>query len=126
METNQVQVVGVGYVDFRANAVDLRFRPQALRPQFINVARPFAFQGSLSHPRLALTGTTSRAMTEVLAFPFNLLGTIILPSSDTPGRRPCHIIHTTQRAGGGNTGGPLGLGILGRRPPAQTAPARRR
>jgi len=127
METNQVQVVGVGYVDFRADTIDLRFRPQALRRQFINVARPFAFQGSLSHPRLAITGTTSRAMTEVLAFPFNLLGTIILPSAGTPGRRPCHIIHSTQRAGGGgNTDGPLGLGILGRRPPAQTAPARRR
>lgn len=128
METNQVQVVGVGYVDFRANAIDLRFRPQALRPQFIKVAQPFALRGSLSHPQLNLTGSPSTgAMAEVLAFPFNLLGTIILPSSDTPGRRPCHIIHTTQRAGGGgNTGGPLGLGILGRRPPAQTAPARRR
>lgn len=127
METNQVQVVGIGYMDFNADVIDLRFRPQALRRQFINVARPFALQGSLSHPRLSLTGTASRAMTEVLAFPFNLLGTIILPSAGTPGRRPCHIIHTTQRAGaGGNAGGPLGLGILGGGQPAQTAPARRR
>lgn len=127
METNQVQVVGVGYIDFNADVIDLRFRPQALRRQFINVARPFAFQGPLSHPRLTLTGTTSRAMTEVLAFPFNLLGTIILPSAGTPGRRPCHIIHPTQRAGGGNTRGPLGLGILGTGQPAtRPAPSRRR
>jgi uncharacterized protein involved in outer membrane biogenesis len=127
METNQVQLVGVGYLDFNANVIDLRFRPQALRRQFINVARPFSVQGSLSHPRLALSGTT-RAMTEVLAFPFNLLGTIILPSAGTPGRRPCHIVQTTQRtsAGGGNAVGPLGLGILGRGQPAQTAPSRRR
>jgi AsmA family protein len=121
LETENVQVVGVGYIDYRANTIDLRFKPQALRPQFIQTAHPFAIQGNIGSKSVRLTGTSvTSAVTGVLAFPFNLLGTIVQPRADTPGRVPCRIVQSGQQGAGGaatttrpRSGGPLGLGILG-------------
>ncbi len=127
METKEVQVVGVGYIDFAGNKIDLRFKPQALHPQFIKIVQPFALQGTLSHPHLVLTGhPVEGAVVGVLAFPFNLLETIVQPAAKTPAHTPCHVIHTTQQVGIGTTGsggggGPLGLGILGHSQAAQPA-----
>jgi hypothetical protein len=117
LETHDVQVVGVGYIDFRQSEVNLRFKPQALHQQFFKIAQPFAVRGPLSHPRLSLTGSpVAGAVTEVLAFPFNLLETIIQPAANTPGRLPCRIIHTRTQ------GGPLGLGLLKKSSPILNPP----
>lgn len=119
LETRNVQVVGVGYVDFRADRVDLRFKPHALQKQFIKIAQPFAIEGRLDDPKLRLTGApVAGAVVGALAFPFNLLETIIQPHRNIPGRVPCHVIHTVARGQHGaalphHPGGPLGLGILG-------------
>ena len=101
LETNDVQVVGVGYIDFQQSEVNVRFKPQALHQQFFKIAQPFAVRGPLSRPRLSLTGSpVTGAVTEFLAFPFNLLQTIVQPATNTPGRVPCRIIHTsTAKAG---------------------------
>lgn len=102
LETNDVQVVGVGYIDFRQSEVNVRFKPQALHQQFFKIAQPFAVRGPLSRPRLSLTGSpVAGAVTEFLAFPFNLLQTIVQPATNAPGRVPCRIIHTStaQKAG---------------------------
>jgi AsmA family protein len=118
LETNDVQVVGVGYIDFRQSEVNLQFKPQALHKQFFKIAQPFAVRGPLSHPRLSLTGSpVAGAVTEVLAFPFNLLQTIIQPAANTPGRVPCRIIHTSTAQNG-----PLGLGLLKKSSPILNPP----
>jgi hypothetical protein len=117
LETNDVQVVGVGFIDFRRREVNLQFKPQALRQQFLKIAQPFAVRGQLSHPHLTLTGSpTTGAVTEVLAFPFNLLQTIVQPPN-TPGRVPCRIIHTSA-----TQGGPLGLGLFNKSSPILNPP----
>ena len=103
METNDVQVVGVGFMDFRSDSIDLRFKPKALREQFLKIAQPFAIQGALSHPRLRLTGApVAGAVTDVLSFPFNLLGTILQPDAKEPGRTPCRVVHSAVARGAGN------------------------
>jgi hypothetical protein len=101
METDDVQVVGVGFIDFRAKEVNLRFKPKALRQQFIKIAQPFAIQGPLSHPQLRLTGApVAGAVVEVLAFPFNLLDAVVQPGPKDRGRAPCRVIQTAARNGG--------------------------
>ena len=119
-QTREVQIVGVGYVDLRRDAIDLRFKPQPMRRELIKVTQPFAIQGRLSHPQLRLEGApVLSAVAGTLAFPFNALDRIIQPRADAPDRRPCQIIRTStresreaERGRGGR--GPLGLGILGR------------
>lgn len=120
LETENVQVVGVGYIDYRSNTIDLRFKPQALRRQFIQTSHPFAMQGKIGSKSVRLTGTpAASAVTGALAFPFNLLATIVQPRAETPGRAPCRVVQSVQQGGGGTTAtrprsrGPLGLGILG-------------
>ena len=104
LETENVQVVGVGYIDYRTNAIDLRFKPQTLRRQFIQTAHPFAIQGKIGSKSVRLTGTpVAGAVTGVLAFPFNLLGTIVQPRAETPGRVPCRVVQSAQQGGGGTT-----------------------
>jgi hypothetical protein len=101
METDDVQVVGVGFIDFRQSEVNLQFKPKALRQQFIKIAQPFAIRGPLTHPQLRLTGApVAGAVVEVLAFPFNLLNTILQPGNGEPGRAPCRVIQTSRTAGG--------------------------
>jgi hypothetical protein len=69
LETDDVQVVGVGFIDFRQSEVNLQFKPKALRKQFIKIAQPFAIRGPLAQPQLRLTGApVAGAVVEVLAF----------------------------------------------------------
>jgi hypothetical protein len=92
LETADVQVVGVGYADFQRDQVDLQFKPQALQPQFLKIAQPFAIKGELGSPKVILTGNpVAGAVTDVIAFPFNLLETIVQPTADASGRIPCHV-----------------------------------
>lgn len=122
LETRNVQVVGVGYLDFRQDTVNLRFKPQALQKQFIKVAQPFTIEGKLNNPKVGLTGSpVAGAVVGAFAFPFNLLETIVQPHAQAPGRVPCRVVHTAKTGGRATTephGGPLGLGIFGgqRRP----------
>jgi len=118
METRNVQIVGVGSIDFRADTIDLHFKPQALQQQFIKIAQPFAIQGKLGNPSVKLTGApVAGAVVGTLASPLNLLATIVQPKAGAPGRVPCRVTRTaTQTApapAAKQRSGPLGLGILG-------------
>ncbi len=96
LETRNVQIVGVGYVDYRSDRVDLHFKPQALQPQFIKIAQPFAIQGTLGNPSVRLTGApVAGAIVGTLASPLNLLATIIQPKAGTPGRVPCRVVQSS-------------------------------
>lgn len=118
-QTREVQIVGVGYVDMRRDAIDLRFKPQPLTRELIKVTQPFSVQGRLDHPSLHLGGApVLNALAGTLAFPFNALDRIIQPRMDEVRHRPCQVIHTAapagheaERRGGGR--GPLGLGTFG-------------
>ena len=120
LETKNVQVVGSGYVDLRADTIDLRFNPQALQRQLVKVATPFAIQGNLASPRVSLTGApVAGATVGAVALPLNLLDAIVLPRADQSGRVPCRTSQATAGGGGREaepkrgSRGPLGLGILG-------------
>jgi hypothetical protein len=120
LETRNVQVAGVGYIDFRGDQVNLGFKPQALQRQFIKIAQPFAIQGKLGSPKVSLTGApVAGAVVGTLASPLKLLATIVQPRAGTPGRVPCKIVRTAAPGGsaspaaGSRSRGPLGLGILG-------------
>ena len=120
LETGNVQVVGVGAIDFRANTIDLHFKPQALRKQFIKTAHPFSIQGKLGSAKVKLTGApVAGAVVGTLASPLNLLSSITQPRAGTAGRVPCRVVPAAPQGGRATTttkprrGGPLGLGILG-------------
>lgn len=119
LETRNVQVVGAGTVDFRADTINLHFKPQALQKQFIKIAQPFAIQGKLGNPSVRLTGApVAGAVVGTLASPLNLLATIVQPKAGTPGRVPCRVTQTATQGAPATSAprqrsGPLGLGILG-------------
>jgi uncharacterized protein involved in outer membrane biogenesis len=119
LETANVQVVGVGAIDFRAETINLHFKPQALRRQVITTAQPFSIEGKLGGPRVKLRGAPAAgAVVGTLASPLNLLSSITQPRAGTPGRVPCRVVHGVPAAGQATTTkprsrGPLGLGILG-------------
>lgn len=118
LETSAVQIVGVGYVDLRRDAIDLRFKPQALRRELINTAQPFAVQGPLDSPALRLKGApVANALAGTIAFPFNVLDGIVQPRADAPGRVPCQVTRATDRRQRGTEQAPRrrGLGIFGNR-----------
>jgi hypothetical protein len=106
LETSEVQVVGVGFVDFRQSEINLQFKPKALHEQFLKIAQPFAIEGPLSKPELRLTGhPVAGAATEILAFPFNLLEAIVQPEATDPNRVPCRVI-VSAKEGQVPAGGP--------------------
>ena len=119
LETREVQIVGVGYVDLRRDVLDLRFKPQPLRQKLIDVTQPFVIQGNLKHPQIHLTGAPiANAVAGTFAFPFNLLDSIVQPRAGTPGRVPCRVTYTAERREREtrtrpDSRGPLGLGIFG-------------
>lgn len=119
LETREVQIVGVGYVDLRRDVLDLRFKPQPLRQKLIEVTQPFVIQGNLKHPKIHLTGAPiANAVAGTFAFPFNLLDSIVQPRAGTPGRVPCRVTYTAERREREtrtrpDSHGPLGLGIFG-------------
>ncbi|MGB6968779.1 MAG: AsmA family protein [Methyloceanibacter sp.] len=117
LETRNVEIAGVGFIDFRQSAIDLRFKPQALQRQFIRTAQPFAISGPLQNPRVTLGGNPAvGAVAGVVAFPFNILNNIVMPGANEPGRVPCRLTQTPGRpdvnapaASPPQQRGPLGL-----------------
>jgi hypothetical protein len=90
LETRDVQVRGYGFVDFGKNTIDMRFRPRPLRPQLIDIVKPFSIKGSLSKPHLHMEGATvAKVAAEVIAFPLNLIGTLLEPLEAGTHHVPC-------------------------------------
>jgi hypothetical protein len=102
IETDDVQVVGHGAIDFRNDTIELIFQPQPKRKDLINIVTPFAIKGKLSSPKIEIQkgGVPIRAVEEVVALPLNLLGLIVKGRQrnvTTKGRqqtkhKPCQII----------------------------------
>ena len=118
LETTNVEVAGAGFIDFRQSQISLAFKPQALQRKFVSAAQPFAITGQLQSPRVVLTGApVASTVAGVLAFPLNLLKTIVLPGPQDPGRVPCGIRQTgtgaNPQARPTRPRGVFGLGILG-------------
>jgi hypothetical protein len=114
METDDVQVVGVGFIDFRQSEVNLQFKPKALRQQFIKIAQPFAISGP-ARPSAAAADRQSRGRRRGRG-----AGLPVQPArhDSSAGKRragaraPCRVIQTAR-----NAGGLLSLPLVGRQPP---------
>lgn len=90
METRDVQVRGAGFIDFEKNAIGMTFRPWPLRPQLVDIVKPFRITGSLSSPQLHMEGATvAKVAAEVITFPLNLVGTLIEPLEPGTHHVPC-------------------------------------
>jgi uncharacterized protein involved in outer membrane biogenesis len=74
IETDKVQIVGRGWMDFRRDAVQLNFQPAPKVKQVVEIVTPFSVNGKLSNPSISVKHRAGRAAAEVLTMPLNLLG----------------------------------------------------
>ncbi|WP_306147740.1 MULTISPECIES: AsmA-like C-terminal region-containing protein [unclassified Roseibium] len=97
VETENVQIVGGGSVNFKSGNLDLAFLPRAKKKQLVEIVSPFEIKGSLSDPELIVKdGGAGRAMGEVLSLPINVLGHIFSGSGAIDkDARPCVIPKNT-------------------------------
>ena len=78
LETEQVQAVGSGSIDFPGNAVKMRFQPRAKNNSAVNIATPFVITGPVSDPKVELQGgAAGRVVGETLSLPLNLIGGLL-------------------------------------------------
>ncbi|MEP2705663.1 MAG: AsmA-like C-terminal region-containing protein [Roseibium sp.] len=91
IETENVQLVGAGSVDFRSGALNLAFTPRAKRKQLVEIVSPFELKGTLSAPDVIVRNAgAGRAVGEVVSLPLNLLGHIFRGSGQKEAdARPC-------------------------------------
>jgi len=96
-ETENVQIVGGGSVNFKSGNLDLAFLPRAKKKQLVEIVSPFEIKGNLSDPELIVKdGGAGRAMGEVLSLPINVLGHIFSGSGAIDkDARPCVIPKNT-------------------------------
>ncbi|MBO9426035.1 AsmA family protein [Labrenzia sp. R4_1] len=97
VETENVQIVGGGSVNFKSGNLDLAFLPRAKKKQLVEIVSPFEIKGNLSDPELIVKdGGAGRAMGEVLSLPINVLGHIFSGSGAIDkDARPCVIPKNT-------------------------------
>ncbi|MGI9568648.1 MAG: AsmA family protein, partial [Desulfobulbia bacterium] len=91
LETQNVQVVGRGFVDIRNDRVTLNFLPLPKRQQLVNVVSPFQVTGRLSRPSISLKqGAAGRVAAEVVTLPLNILGLLGVGGQGNSSRlKPC-------------------------------------
>lgn len=97
VETENVQIVGGGSVNFKSGNLDLAFLPRAKKKQLVEIVSPFEIKGNLSDPEVIVKdGGAGRAMGEVLSLPINVLGHIFSGSGAIDNdARPCVIPKNT-------------------------------
>ncbi|CTQ72666.1 hypothetical protein [Roseibium alexandrii] len=67
VETENVQIVGGGSVNFKNGNLDLAFLPRAKKKQLVEIVSPFEIKGNLLDPELIVKDSgAGRAMGEVL------------------------------------------------------------
>lgn len=88
VQTDDVIVNATGVIDFRSDTMNIEATPRALRPNLVPIVSPFAIRGSLQSPKVVLEGggAIARGVGEVLALPFNTLGTLL--GVDRSGPKP--------------------------------------
>ncbi|MEP3277528.1 MAG: AsmA-like C-terminal region-containing protein [Stappiaceae bacterium] len=93
IETDNVQIVGGGSINFKTGALGLSFMPRPKRKQAIDIVTPFSIDGTMQHPKvIAHKGRGSRAFAEVVSMPINLIGRIFGGGKlVNPKQKPCRI-----------------------------------
>jgi uncharacterized protein involved in outer membrane biogenesis len=78
LETENVQIVGVGSIDFRKSIINIKATPRAKRPEIAGVATPFTITGKLSNPKINLQegAGTAKVVGETLLLPLSILGAL--------------------------------------------------
>ncbi|MBG6199480.1 hypothetical protein IWQ48_000598 [Labrenzia sp. EL_13] len=91
VETQNVQLVGAGSVDFRSGALDLSFAPRAKRKQLVEIVSPFEIHGTLGKPDVKVRDAgPGRAIGEVVSLPLNLVSHIFRGSGPIDEKaKPC-------------------------------------
>lgn len=92
LETENVQIVGGGRIDFNTGALQLEFAPRPKKRQLINIVTPFRINGTFSSPLVKLEGggKAGRATAEIIASPFNLVGRLLTGDKlKQEGEKPC-------------------------------------
>jgi hypothetical protein len=75
IETENVQIVGGGEINFVSGALKLSFMPRPKKKQLVDIVTPFGISGTFSNPEVkAQVGKGGRAIAEVVALPLNLIG----------------------------------------------------
>ncbi len=90
-ETDNVQIVGGGAVDFRKDTINLRFQPIPKRKQMVDIVTPFSVIGKVSKPAIKTEQSgAGRAVAEVITMPFNILGLIVTGGEKKQAKhKPC-------------------------------------
>lgn len=98
IETENVQVVGNGTINFRRDRIAMNFRPQPKRQNMVRIVTPFSLEGDLSNPAISIPRgkVAGRVVGEVVTLPFNFLGAIA-GSRSRAEHKPCQIIQTEKR-----------------------------
>lgn len=77
VETENVQIIGNGTVNFRSGALDLSFAPRAKRKQLVEIVSPFQIKGKLTSPDLVIQEAgAGRVVGEIASLPLNIIGHI--------------------------------------------------
>jgi len=91
IDTTSVTVGGTGKVDFKTEAVDLLFVPDAKSPQFLSLETPITVDGTFDDLNVGVTtgdvfGTAIGLITGIVAFPFRIA---FEDSTPEDGREAC-------------------------------------
>ncbi len=91
VETENVQIVGKGVMNFRSGALDLAFVPRAKRKQLVEIVSPFEIKGTMKSPELVIKEAgAGRVVGEIASLPLNLIGHIFRGSGQIDETaRPC-------------------------------------
>lgn len=91
VETENVQIIGNGTVNFRSGTLDLSFAPRAKRKQLVEIVSPFQIKGKLTSPELVIQEAgAGRVVGEIASLPLNIIGHIFRGSGQIDETaRPC-------------------------------------
>jgi uncharacterized protein involved in outer membrane biogenesis len=97
LETDNVQVVGSGWIDIGKDALNLNFRPIPKLKQMVDITTPFHIGGKLSKPAITAKQTTAeRASAEFMAMPLNIMGLLTTGGkAKSVKHKPCVVPKTT-------------------------------
>jgi hypothetical protein len=91
IETENVQIIGGGEINFVSGALRLSFMPRPKKKQMVDIVTPFRISGTFSNPKVKAEGSKGgRAIAEVVALPLNLIGHLFTGSKPTrETEKPC-------------------------------------
>ena len=92
IETDYVQALGAGSVDFAKNRINISFQPRPKVKQVVDTVSPFTVVGPLNRPNIKLNkgGKVGRAVGETLTLPLNVLGALFIgKQKKSPKHKPC-------------------------------------